>query len=147
MKIIVLDTGPLGYVTNPKSSREADAAKEWLDQALAKGHTIVVPEIADYELRRELLRAKKTAGLSRLDALVATTRYLPLTTSAMRKAAELWAEARNVGKPTASNKALDGDVILAAQVLIAFGREAIVATTNGEHLSRFARADVWSNIV
>lgn len=53
----------------------------------------------------------------------------------MLKAAELWAEARKQGKPTADNKALDGDVILASQAILVanLGHEVIVATTNKKH--------------
>jgi predicted nucleic acid-binding protein len=53
-----------------------------------------VPEIADYEVRRELLRANKTQGIDRLDLLKNTIGYLALTTSIMLRAAELWGEAR-----------------------------------------------------
>jgi hypothetical protein len=55
---------------------------------------VIVPEIADYEVRRELLRAKKERGLARLDALASRLKYLPITTAAMRQAAVFWAEAR-----------------------------------------------------
>jgi hypothetical protein len=53
-----------------------------------------VPEIADYEVRRELLRANKVRGIARLDLLKNSIGYLPLTTPIMLKAAELWAQAR-----------------------------------------------------
>jgi hypothetical protein len=55
---------------------------------------VLLPEIADYEVRRELLRAKKTQGLAHLDALGSLLEYLPITTSAMRQAALFWAQAR-----------------------------------------------------
>ena len=46
-----------------------------------------MPEIADYEVRRELLRANKVSGLTRLDALARLLEYLPISTAAMRQAA------------------------------------------------------------
>jgi len=57
----------------------------------------------------------------------------------MLRAAELWADARNMGKPTASDQSLDGDMIPAAQaaLLIADGDSVMVATTNVAHLSLF----------
>ena len=116
------------------NSPGAGAAKDWLDGAIRRNDRIVVPEIADYELRRELIRAGKVAGLRRLDEMINVLEFLPLTTPAMRKAAEFWAEARNSGQPTAANAALDGDVILAAQTVTAF------------QPMRFVRADLWANI-
>jgi hypothetical protein len=75
---------------------------------------VLLPEIADNEVRRELLRLKVHAALRRLDALHNETVYFPLTTAMMRHAAELWAQMRQAGIPTADPQALDGDVILAA---------------------------------
>ena len=106
----------------------------------------MVPEIADYEIRRELLRARKTAGIRRLDNLISQTDYLAITTTAMRQAAEYWAEARQQGRATADNKALDGDVILAAQAATLDRANVVIATTNVKHLSRFTQAMLWSDI-
>ncbi|MCL1463350.1 hypothetical protein [Argonema galeatum] len=65
----------------------------------------------------------------------------------MLKAAEFWATARRTGMPTADPKALDGDVILAAQAtVIAVNDAVIVATTNVGHLSRFVDAREWRDI-
>ena len=56
------------------------------------------------------------------------------------RGAQLWADARNRGLPTADPKELDGDVILAAQAERA---KAIVATDNVGHLARFVSAQNW----
>ena len=111
-----------------------------------RGVRMVIPEIADYEIRRELRRANKTAGLAQLDALARVIEYRPITTSAMRRAAEFWALARQQGQPTASDESLDADAILAGQADTLDVPEAIVATTNVGHLTRFVAADIWPNI-
>jgi hypothetical protein len=66
----------------------------------------------------------------------------------MLKAAELWAQARNQGYPTAAADALDGDVILAAQAVIlrSQGYNAVIATTNVGHLNQFTTARIWQEI-
>lgn len=92
--VVLLDSGPLGLVTNPSGSLEALQCKQWLQLLLSKGYRVLVPEIADYEVRRELLRANKVKGIQRLDSLKAAIGYLPLTTEVMLKAAEFWAQAR-----------------------------------------------------
>jgi len=54
----MLDSGPLGMVTNPKTtSAVCQECKLWLDSLPEKGYQVVLPEIADYEVRRELRRA------------------------------------------------------------------------------------------
>ncbi len=145
-RMVMLDSGPLGMVTNPKTtSPECQECKLWLNTLPLKGYEVVLPEIVDYEVRRELLRAGKQSGIKRLDQLKAGTTYLPITTEVMLLAAQLWAEARRAGKPTADPKALDGDVILAAQAILkkTKGNEVIVATTNVGHLSQFVDAREW----
>jgi predicted nucleic acid-binding protein len=85
-----------------------------------------------------------------LDAFldVSTDRYLPLTVEALRKAAELWANVRNAGLPTAGKEALDGDVILAAQLLTSkfVTGNLVVATSNAKHIARFLAAREWRSI-
>ena len=147
--VIVLDTGPLGLASNPKATPANDACRQWLDTLVAQGRRVVVPEIADYEARRELLRAGKTNGILRLDRMKAALEYVPLTTPAMLLAADLWAQVRQQGQPTADIHALDGDVILCAQALT-LGIAAdnlVVATVNVGHLARFLTAKRWQDIL
>src|SRR5260370_37202649 len=147
--IVLLDSGPLGLITNSgSSSPERRECNDWLEGLVSKGIPVKVPEIADYEVRRELLRADKIEGLKRLDYVKVRLGYVPLTTQTMLKAAEFWAKLRKQGRPTTDNKALDGDVILAAQaaVLETQGYKVIIATTNVNHLSRLADAKEWRHI-
>lgn len=147
---IYLDTGPLATITQRKGHPEGEACRAWVTRVLAAGAKIFVPEIADYELRRELIRVGKSAAVSRLEAFnsFASDRYVPLTTPAMRLAADLWANVRNQGLPTSSPHALDGDVILAAQVLLRGlpFTDVVVATSNVAHLARFVPAKTWDQI-
>ena len=62
---------------------------------------MILPEIADYEIRRELIRLGSAVALGNLDGWAIKLEYLPLTTVPMRRAAELWAQARNTGQQTA----------------------------------------------
>lgn len=112
------------------------------------GVEVVVPEISDYEVRRELLRAKRLKSLRRLDELEDFLVYQPITRSTMRRAAELWARLRNEGAPTAPPEALDGDVILAAQAEAAGAvlEPVLVATTNVSHLERLVPSARWEEI-
>ena len=68
----------------------------------------------------------------------------------MREAADLWAEARNRGYPTAHDAALDGDVLLAAQARDLHadppGERVVVATTNVAHLERYVDAQLWMSL-
>ena len=147
-RLILLDSGPLGMVTNPKAKGLPLACQQWLKTLLKRGERFAIPEIADYEVRRELLRANLLKSVHRLDHLTQTLEYIPIQTDTMLLAASLWAEVRKTGQPTADAKAIDGDVILAAQAQILANEmtTVIIATTNVGHLSRFATALSWQDI-
>jgi len=147
---VFLDAGPLGLITNPSRPPTTVSCLRWTVDMMTAGHHFLVPAIADYEVRWELERAGRTAGLAALDAWnnAAPDRYLPLSDSALRLGAKLWARARNAGTPTADPKELDADVLIAAQALDMGLPPAdfIIATVNVGHLTLFAPADLWTKI-
>jgi predicted nucleic acid-binding protein len=140
IKPVMLDSAPLGKIAHPRPNPEIT---KWLMNLLSDDIEIIIPEISDYEVRRSLLLSDLVKSVARLDELKQTLTYLPITTQIMLKAAELWAEARKLGKPTADVHALDGDVILSAQALQV---NAVVATENVGHLSLFVTAINWKEI-
>jgi predicted nucleic acid-binding protein len=141
--LLLLDTGPAGEITHPQENLEIT---QWIRERLVDGDTIVLPEVVDFELRRSYLlelaqgRKKTQKSLDRLNELKETLTFLPINSEVMLKAAELWADARHVGKPTADRKELDCDVILAAQALQIGGT---VVTTNPGHLGLFVPVISW----
>jgi predicted nucleic acid-binding protein len=150
-RIVVLDAGPLGLASQAPGIAIADRCRRWIRDLDAAAVLVVVPEIADYEVRRELLRLGAAAGLRRLERLVSALFYDPITTPAMRLAAEFWSQVRRAGMPTADPQALDADCILAAQVALLGGPndDIVIATTNVGHLGRFPRvqAELWELVV
>ena len=87
---VFLDSTPLGLLTQRPGVREANACKQWYVKLAVAGCSFLVPEIADYEVRRE--RARKSLGIARLDAFNAAAegRYVALTTPVIRLAADQW---------------------------------------------------------
>ncbi len=61
--VIFLDAGPLGLITNPKASQETLECNQWLESLAIKGIQVKIPEIADFEVRRDLLCADKFKGI------------------------------------------------------------------------------------
>ena len=146
-RAVLLDANPLSLLTQPPGkSQEVIDCQAWLMAMRRAGATVYLPEITDYELRRELLRAGQAASITRLNSLRRSTRYLPITTRAMRIAASLWANARNLGRPTAPDLSLDADVILAAQALALGVADVVIATSNPGHLARYIHALPWQQI-
>jgi predicted nucleic acid-binding protein len=159
--IVLLDSGPLGLATHPRANAEALACQAWLRSLVAERHLVLVPEIIDYEHRRELLLRNALNALARLDAYRANDAFLPVSEAAYLRAAEFWADARRRGIPTADKLALDIDMILCAQAATLdpadFGRGTdrqtgvaaetiIVATTNVTHLTPFVDARHWQAV-
>lgn len=143
--IVVLDSGVLGRLCAPVMERELDV---WVIGLLQRGRKVLIPEVCDYEIRRELIR-NRSATIAQLDDLATHFDYLPITTPAIRRAAELWAMLRQTGLPTAPDASLDADCVLAGQALVAAeaeSRSVVVATSNVGHLSRMVDARVWQEI-
>lgn len=136
---LLLDTGVLGQVCHPRKHGDARA---WL-RRVVHVHELIVPEIADYELRRELMRIGAARSLAHLDELGRCLSYQPVTTATWRRAAGLWAQLRRAGRPTADGAALDGDMLLAA---LALEIGASVVTTNPRHFDGLVEAMSWGDV-
>lgn len=136
---LFLDSNVLGKICHPTKHEDV---RLWF-RAAVREHELLLPEIADYELRRELLRIGSQRGLRRLDELTRELRYVPVTTATWREAARLWAHLRNAGKATAGVERLDADVLLAA---LALAEGAHVVTSNVRHISLLVPAYDWSDV-
>ena len=151
--VIVLDTSPLFLASGPRGKGEVQRCLAWIKAFQWAGALIIVPEIADFEFRRELLRAlpeKARAGGRRLDLLIGDLIYSPITRPAMRRAAEYSRHVRKAGQPTADDRSLDADCIVAAQAVQACGPDDVmtIATAKVRHLSRLPGIDArpWESI-
>ena len=78
--VVLLNAGPLGMVSHPRASVDI---VEWLASLVASGVRVMIPEIADYELRRELLPVGRSRGVERLDQLRVSLEFVPITSEAM----------------------------------------------------------------
>lgn len=160
---IILDSGPLGDLINPNNTPKTRAIRSWMVSHLKRGVRFLLPEIADYEVRRnEVLETligpfgpnRSAAAIYLLDQLKTTITYVPLTTATMLLAADLWAEQRKgtaKGDP-ARSPALDGDVILTAQAIetSAGHDQVVIATMNLKdflfHSTATVTAQEWNMI-
>ena len=141
---LLFDTGPLGLLAHDRQSIR-EPIQNWLVQEMTAGATVYLSEVADYELRRELIRLVQAnqmpaSRIARLDQLASLFTFLPVSTSMWKRAAEMWADARKHGKPTADPAALDADVLIAAQ---AEEIQATVLTTNPGHLAQWVAVRNW----
>jgi hypothetical protein len=146
-RLIMLDSGPLGLIVRAPSKPQVVRCLTWLNTISANGARVVIPEIAHYEVRRELFLIRAIGSLRRLEYYLDSSGGLMLLTlamDAMIKAAEFWALLRQSCVPTSSPDALDGDAILAGQP----GYIVTIAPTKLAHLNRFPGIDarVWDQI-
>ena len=151
--IVLLDAGVVGLLCSSPRDAQGLASfrtcRAWLDR-LEERADVAIPEITDFEVRRELIRRGANEQLARLDALRAGTIAAQVPPAAWAKAAEFWAIGRRTGIPTASPDALDADAILAgvATTLGGPGDAVTIATTNVRHLARFpgVEARAWAEV-
>ena len=153
--IIFIDSGVLGVLSSSQKTDTVSQCQQWFYQLLARGIYVTSSELCDYEVRRSLLLNKlknplATQSLNNLDELQEIIEFFPLTNPVMKQAAQLWAETRRQGLPTADVENIDVDVIIGATCQLLQqeypGQRLIVATTNVKHLARFAEAITWQEI-
>lgn len=141
---VLLDAGPLGQLINPNPTRKTREIQLWMRNHLANGVRFAMPESSDYEVRRNLILENLVEAIDNLNALKTTIHYIPLSTDIMLKAADLWADVKGRGIPTAHPEHFDFDVVLAAQAIITSAgvEQVVIATQNVGHLERFNTATV-----
>jgi predicted nucleic acid-binding protein len=134
---LLLDTSVLGRICHPRKHLDVRA---WFLRALVD-HEMLLSEVADYELRRELLRLDSKRSIHRLDELTREIQYVPMTTATWRSAAKLWAEQRRAGRPTGDG--LDADLLIATQ---AREEAAAVITLNEKHFVGLVDVYSWTTV-
>ena len=148
--IVIIDSGVLFTLISTSKVKEVTDCQDWFYYLLSRSALVVTSAICNYEVKRELIRRNKVPELDNLNQLKTLIDFLPVDEATLELAAELWAEARNKGLPTADNLSLDADVIICAQYQLLAekypGRYVVIATTNVKHLSRFTEAKEWSEI-
>lgn len=148
---LLLDTNAIIRLCHPRRDPQI---KTWLQQWLAHAQTggdveVVVSAAADYEARRGYLwklasHPDGPKALARLDQLCDLLGIYPIPLDVLRRAAQFWSEAKKGGYSTAEDRAIDWDVIVAAE---ATGLGAIVVTSNAGHISRYGvDARDWGDI-
>ncbi len=92
-RLILLDSGPLGLIVRAPNKPQVVRCLAWLNTISATGATVVIPEIAHYEVRRGLSRIRAVGSLRRLEYCLDPSGgliHLTVSTDAMIKAAEFW---------------------------------------------------------
>jgi predicted nucleic acid-binding protein len=138
-RIICLDSGPLGLACRISQNPDVVDIKKWLQLWKFEENThVILPEIIDYELRRELLLQGFGDSVRLLDQLRKDLTYVWFRDGVLDRAAELWADLRRRGLPTADDRRIDVDVILVAQAIdyLSENEELIVATSDPRDLDR-----------
>ena len=65
-RLILLDSGALGMIVRAPSKPLIVRCLMWLKTIQATGAVVIIPDIAHYEVRRELLRIRAVGSLRRL---------------------------------------------------------------------------------
>ena len=140
--VVVLDSGILGQLVHKDGAKRAKV-EAFLETHQPEITALVIPEIADYEVRRSLLKIGSIGSVKMLDQLVAIAKYEPFSTPQVRRAAEIWAHCRKNGFPFCDDKELDGDCFVIAQTE-SYGPTATVLTTNPNDIGRFVKVEAIS---
>lgn len=147
-RVGLIDSGPLGDIIKPHPS--ADVVR-WVHFVKENKIALRVPEIIDYELRRELIlqglkgNSDSYKSIGNLNKYRRTKRFIPLEPSVtLTDACDIWANLRNNNQGTADIKNIDVDVILVTQALSMKKdfEEIIVITGNLSDIRRFCHLGI-----
>ena len=137
MMRLLLDTNLVSEICH---TRRRLPVQTWYPRMAARcdlGFSVV----ADYELRRELVRSRSLQSLARLDALAQEIPRVPLTDAMWRRAADVWAD--QVARGALPGPGISGDTLIAAQAL---ETRAIVVTKNLKHFEGIVFAMDWTDL-
>lgn len=138
--MIVLIDSPIItlLITKPSYSLEAERCQDWLHHLAARGATLYIPEICDYEIRRGLLFTQEKEKISQfyelneLEFLRDNVIFLPLTEYVARRSAIIWTKARVIEK--IQPKGINADIVILGHALLMQeeypGRQLVIATKN-----------------
>lgn len=156
--IVVLDSNILGMLSTPDESasleregelKEVRHCTEWLYKLLAKGARVIIPDICDYEVRRELIRIG-SSSVKELNSLRELLDCYEVTFEVLAEAAELWAESRKISQPNKLEENIDVDCIIAACCHVLErdnpGQAVILATKNIKDFQRTTNCAHWQDI-
>jgi len=93
---VVLDSTPLGLLCHPRQPPPVVACRQWITHLLAAGRRVIVPEIADYEVRREFFGWAARSHWQTWTATGLNLSTFPLRRPRCDGAAELWSQARTL---------------------------------------------------
>ena len=74
-RLILLDSGPLGLIVRAPSKPQLGRCLAWLNTVMTNVAIIVIPDIAHYEVRRELIRIRAFGSLRSIN--IRSTLRLP----------------------------------------------------------------------
>lgn len=139
--LILLDSAPLGYLCNPRNIEKTRFFKNKLKDLEV---ILYLPEIIDYELRRNLELEGFSKSINLLDQFRQRHQILWLESDDFLKAAELWSWCRKEGYATTENKGIDIDVILVSQALSQLRNfyKVIILTADIGDLSIFCELEI-----
>jgi tRNA(fMet)-specific endonuclease VapC len=119
----LLDTDILSEVLKAKNPQVLDTASRYL----AEHQRFAFSAITFYEIVRGLRANQAVRALAEFLKLAGGSDVLPVSLSVLKRAAELWAEARQAGYPSD-----DADLIIAASALES---QRVLVTGNTSHFA------------
>jgi hypothetical protein len=136
-RVIVIDSGALGYLVNKKNFENTERWFDFVERIIDA--EIRLPAIIDYESGRNYKLEKLSNSIINLDKFRERHEYLELTDLDLDLAKSLWAYCRSIGKPTTNKDKIDVDVILVAQAISLSEEfsEIIIITSDPRDLSVF----------